>query len=741
MRVIHLIGGGDTGGAKTHVLNLLKELNRQIDAEIICFMRGDFSEEAEKMNIPIHIIESANPYTGLKRLLEIVGEEHVDLIHCHGARGNLMGTMLKKRIHAPVVATVHSDYRLDYMGRPAARTIYGTTYKIALRKIDYYIGVSDTMTEILIDRDFPAEKIYTIYNGIDFKTPIETVSREEFFSSIGFEVSADDVVAGIAARLTPVKDCPTLLKAMAIAVKGAPKLKLVIAGDGEDKAKLENMAKELGIADKVCFAGWIRDINSFYNAIDMNLLTSISETFPYALTEGTRMKNPTIASNVGGVPVLIDEGKNGFIFEPQDYEALAKYLVTLANDSELRKKMGEAIYEKASRLFSIDKMVEVQLEIYTSILERSARAAEKKRDGIIICGAYGHGNAGDDAILKSIIHSVKQADKYMPVTVLAKNTLNIKKTFRVNSIYTFNFIKMAREMKKSLLYINGGGSLIQNVTSSRSLYYYLATLKLAKKKKNKVDMYGCGIGPVTGDFNVRLVSKTLNRSVDSITLRENHSFEELQKFGVTAPKTGVTSDPALILKPYDNERTEEFLNKNGVSPDGNYACFLLRTWDGYGEKAKEIAKAADYVYEKHSLMPVFIPINFLSDNKAAEMVIEHMKAPHITVNAKTEPELLVSVLSYMKIVISMRLHGLIFSSMSGVPIVGISYDPKVNSFVDYLGYGKCINLHELTYDRLSAAMGDAVSLIPEKAKLKACADILAMKEKGNIEAVKELLDM
>ncbi len=740
MRVIHLIGGGDTGGAKTHVLNLLRELNQHIDAEIVCFMKGDFSEDAEKMNIPIHIIESGNIYTGLHRLMEIVGEKHVDLIHCHGARGNLMGMMLKKRIHAPVVTTVHSDYRLDYMGRPAARTIYGTTYKIALRKVDYYIGVSDTMTEILIDRKFPAEKIYTIYNGIDFKTPIQTSSREDFFSSIGFDVKPGDVVAGIAARLTPVKDCPTLLRAMSIAVKEAPNLKLAIAGDGEDKEKLEALAENLGIADKVCFAGWVKDINSFYNAIDMNLLTSISETFPYALTEGTRMKNPTIASNVGGVPVLIDDGKNGFIFEPQNHEELAKHLVTLAKDDKLRKKMGEAIYKKASQLFSIDKMVEVQLSIYQSILVRNARAAERKRDGIIICGAYGHGNAGDDAILESIIYSVKNADEYMPVTVLAKNTLNIKKTFRVNSIYTFNFFKMAREMKKSLLYINGGGSLIQNVTSRRSLYYYLLTLKLAKMKKNKVDMYGCGIGPVTGDFNVKRVTKILNSSVDSITLREKHSYDELKKFGVTMPTMEVTSDPALILKPTDKEQTEEFLNKNGISPMGSYACFLLRTWPGYSEKAAEIAKTADYIYEKYHLTPVFIPINFLSDNKAAEMVIEHMKAPHITVNAKTEPELLISVLSYMKIVISMRLHGLIFSSMSGVPIVGISYDPKVNSFVDYLGYGQCMNLEDASFEKLSPAIDEAVSLIPERARLKACADELAVREKGNIEAVKKLLE-
>ena len=142
----------------------------------------------------------------------------------------------------------------------------------------------------------------------------------------------------------------------------------------------------------------------------------------------------------------------------------------------------------------------------------------RDRDGVIICGAYGHGNAGDDAILKSIIHSVKELDDAMPITVLAKNTESVKKRYRVNSSYTLNFPKMISAMRKSVLYINGGGTLIQNVTSQRSLWYYLFTLWLAKALGNKVDMYGCGIGPVHGKRNIRLVKKVLDGSVDTLSL-------------------------------------------------------------------------------------------------------------------------------------------------------------------------------------------------------------------------------
>ncbi len=741
MRVIHLIGGGDTGGAKTHVLNLLKELNQFIDAQLFCFRKGDFSEDAAKMGIPIDVIESGNPVVGLRELKKRLQGQKVDIIHCHGARGNLMGNLIKRYLNAPVVTTVHSDYRLDYLGRPVARLSYGTTNMLALRRVNFYIGVSDPMTDILIEREFPADRIYTIYNGIDFKTPIHPVPKEEFLKSVGMKWEPEDVIAGIAVRLSPVKDVPTLLRAMKIACEKNPHLKLLIGGDGEDRQKLEAMTRELGLAEKVCFAGWLNDINSFYNAIDINLLTSISETFPYSLTEGTRMHRATIASRVGGVPVLIDNGVNGLIFEPGDAQELAQHLLTLAGDKELRETFGERIYEKASREFSIDRMVEHQLEIYESILKRDARQKSKKRDGTIICGAYGHGNAGDDAILKSIIHSVQQLDPTMPITVLAKNTQSIKKRYRVNSIYTFNLPKMFFSMKKSVLYINGGGTLIQNATSWRSLWYYLFTLRLAKLLGNKVDMYGCGIGPVSGKKNIRLVKQVLDRSVDTITLREKDSMEELKSFGVRRPEILLCSDPALVLEPLPEVEVDAYLQRHGLQAGKRYLCFMLRTWYGFDEKAAVFAACADRAYEKYGLEPVFLSLNIFHDSVAAEKVTRLMKAPSLILDDWAEPELLMGVLGRMDAVVSMRLHGLIFSSLSGVPLVGVSYDPKIDSFLKYLDAGTCIDLPDLTTEALDSAVDQALSALPQREELREKALKLQKVERQNIQAVARLLGL
>ncbi len=114
--------------------------------------------------------------------------------------------------------------------------------------------------------------------------------------------------SGIAARLNPVKDIATLIRGFAMAHESLPQLRLLIAGDGEQMDMLKELAAELGVEDSVCFAGWVSDTDSFYHAIDINTLTSLSETFPYALTEGARAGLPTVASRVGGVPYLIEHG-------------------------------------------------------------------------------------------------------------------------------------------------------------------------------------------------------------------------------------------------------------------------------------------------------------------------------------------------------------------------------------------------------------------------------------------------
>ena len=151
----------------------------------------------------------------------------------------------------------------------------------------------------------------------------------------------------------------------------------------------------------------------------------------------------------------------------------------------------------------------------------------RNRTGILICGAYGLGNSGDEAILTAILRQVRDAAPDADITVLSRNPAETAEQYHVKALYMFDFPGIHRVLNNTRLYINGGGSLIQDATSRRSLLYYLYTLWAAKKHKCRVLMYGCGIGPVRYRGDRRLTRRILNQCVDMITLREADSLREL----------------------------------------------------------------------------------------------------------------------------------------------------------------------------------------------------------------------
>ena len=742
MKVIHLISGGDSGGAKTHVHSLLQNLSRTIDVTMVCFMEGPFAQEARELGIRTVVLPGRDLLRVYRTLRRLVVEEGYQIIHCHGARGNLMGALLRRSTGLPVVTTVHSDYRLDYLGRPFSRLTYGTINTLVVRRLDYRIGVSDAMTDLLISRGFDPDKLFTIYNGLDFTPRTPAMDRQAYWKSVGLEADAGSVVVGIAARLNPVKDIATLVRGFARAHAQCPELRLLIAGDGEQMDMLKNLARELGVERQVCFAGWVSDTDSFYNAIDINTLTSLSETFPYSLTEGARAALPTVASRVGGVPYLIEHGIHGLLFEAGDAEALARHLVTLAQDPELRRHMGRRLYQRARKDYSLESTLRRQLDIYEAILRRQARkkALNSRRDGALVCGAYGRGNAGDDAILEAIVTELRQVDPDLPVWVLSRNPKDTRLTYRVNSIYTFAFPRFLARMRKTRLYINGGGSLMQDVTSHRSLWFYLFTISAAKRLGNRVMMYGCGIGPIHSQANRRRAAKVLQRSVDAITLRDTHSADELKDMGVSAPEIILSADPTVILPPAPETVVDGILESQGIDPRGKYIGFSLRPWPGFEGKAALFGAAADYAYEKYGLIPMFLPIEKRLDVAAARLAAAHMKAPHYILEDTGSSSHTIGLFARMQAVVSMRLHALVFSASQGVPLVGVVYDQKISSFLSYIGQDLYTDLEDVTEETLCRYIDAACGRIGDQEFLSGGVERLRQVEERNSETARRLLE-
>ena len=264
-------------------------------------------------------------------------------------------------------------------------------------------------------------------------------------------------------------------------------------------------------------------------------------------------------------------------------------------------------------------------------------------------------------------------------------------------------------MRRTKLYLSGGGSLIQDQTSTRSLKYYLLSIQLAKLAGCRVLMYGCGIGPVNVPANRRQAARVINRCVDAITLREDLSAEELRSMGVTEPRVYVTADPALLLQPGSVGAVDGFLLNNNLDPSGSYALFVLRPWKGFERKKQAFVDAANYVNQKYGLTPVFFALEPNRDVAPCKEVAAALSCESHLIEAPYDETLIIGMMKKMRVVVSMRLHTLIFASSVGAPLVAVSYDPKVTGFMRYIGQKHCVYFDDVTSENLCALADDALT--------------------------------
>lgn len=327
---------------------------------------------------------------------------------------------------------------------------------------------------------------------------------------------------------------------------------------------------------------------------------------------------------------------------------------------------------------------------------------------ITICGAYGCGNAGDETILRAILQQLRAFAPQARICVLSRTPQSTARENGVASLHTFSFFKVIRQLRRTRLFISGGGSLIQDVTSSRSLFYYLWTLHSAHRKGARVMMYGCGVGPVSGRFNRWLTGKVIDRCVDRIALRDPDSRELLRELGVTRPEIFLTADPAIDQQ-VPREKIPEYMAQAGLEPGKPYCMFVLRPWQEVSEQLDAFAAAAEYAYETHGLTPVFFPFEARRDQEITQQAADLVHCPRVVVPGCLDGTQICGILSQMTAVVSMRLHALIFAASQGVSIAGISYDPKVKGFLDYLGQKNYISTQSISPSALCALVDQAVA--------------------------------
>ena len=301
---------------------------------------------------------------------------------------------------------------------------------------------------------------------------------------------------------------------------------------------------------------------------------------------------------------------------------------------------------------------------------------------IVISGYYGFNNIGDESILKAVVDNLRDRIEDIDITVLSQNPESTREKFGVKAVDRMSVAQIVKSIARSDLLISGGGSLLQDVTSKRSILYYLAVMWIALFFGKKVFIYSQGIGPVNSGLNRRLMIKTL-RKVDYIVVRDEGSREFLLDCGLSPEKMIVTADPVIRIKPPDLEEGRKILKEADFdfSTDTPKIGIAIKGKLKDEDFLSEVCCGIKGLISRYDARIVLIPFHFSEDMPITEEIQRRIGDNVTCIKKKCLTEEMLSIIGNMDLLVGVRLHSLIHSAIMEVPMIGISYDPKVNSFM------------------------------------------------------------
>jgi glycosyltransferase involved in cell wall biosynthesis len=349
MNVCQIITPSKIAGAERSTASLCEHLQKAGHRVVIGCKQGspliDLMREMGLDARPLAISGKAN-LLAPSRIAALIRETRSSVVHSHLSTAALHGATAGRLAGVPSVAHVRA-LNSPFCYRGATRVI----------------AVSHAVKVHLVRGGLESARIDVVYNGVDPDRYYLPCTREEARARLGLPGEA--LLFGVVAHLTQKKGHALFLDALAQVAAQVPEARALFLGDGDARPALRRQAAELGIGDRVIWAGFQKDVLPYYAAMDAVVLPSREgEGLPRALLEGGLLGLPTIGSRLSGVPEIIRDGETGFIFELGDPAGLAEHMRALAGDAGLRSRMGRAAREWIASAFTIHAMIEGTLAAY-----------------------------------------------------------------------------------------------------------------------------------------------------------------------------------------------------------------------------------------------------------------------------------------------------------------------------------------------------------------------------------------
>jgi glycosyltransferase involved in cell wall biosynthesis len=386
IRVLRAIARLNMGGPTLHVSYLSAGLReRGYETMLVAGTVGQGEQSmayvADELGVPVvtipHLHREISPVRDLLatwRLARIIRIERPTILHTHTAKAGAVGraaALLAGRSRPPIIVhTFHGHVLRGYFGR-FWTGVFRLLERLLARITDALVAVSPEVRDELVALGVaPASKFRVIRLGIELDNRVSSdgSARAETRRTMG--VPEARFVVGWIGRMTGVKRTDLVLKGFRALRDNGVDAILCMVGDGPDRAAVEQLAGELGIVRDCLFAGYQEDVGPFFAAFDVFVLPSGNEGTPVTAIEALATGCPVVATRVGGVPDVVDDGVDGFLVAPGAVQELAARLAELARDPELRVRMGAAGRERMRTRYAVDRLVDDVDRLYRELLER-----------------------------------------------------------------------------------------------------------------------------------------------------------------------------------------------------------------------------------------------------------------------------------------------------------------------------------------------------------------------------------
>jgi glycosyltransferase involved in cell wall biosynthesis len=368
IRVLEGIRQGKIGGGESYLLGLVEHLDRsRFEPVVLSFTEGPMVERLRAQGITTHVIHTERPFDWRvwKRVMKLMQEERIDLVHAHGTRANSNMFWGARKLGLPILYTCHAwSFHPDQNVFVKKFRIWSEDFLTSRMDVNICGSVANRDTGRELFRNFDAE---VIYNSID---PIKFNPYGQYKDIRGeLGIGKDEIVVVSVARFTLQKQPLRLIKAFSEVCKKVQGVRLLMVGEGEQREQAVELIRQLGLGDRVILQPFRQDVPDVLAASDIFILPSLWEAFPIALLEAMSMGKAVIGTAVDGTPEMIRDGENGILIGTEEMEKeLEEAIVRLCLDGELRMRLQAAAVASIYNKYNVETLARKNEELYLRLI-------------------------------------------------------------------------------------------------------------------------------------------------------------------------------------------------------------------------------------------------------------------------------------------------------------------------------------------------------------------------------------